>query len=174
MEINEFKKNLVAHSFSTTGRLGGQDPFIWAPFCFCWGRIVWFLSQINHQETAEQNMAFRGGFFFFLCPQNKNWCVLWSRNIEAATWYPVTANTDAVFMHACQIRSQCPLSKSIWSKVSRTNLNERFVNKQKNAKKYNHCVKSMSLFNTKPSKCFTLIGWCEFDNKSKASPHLSN
>lgn len=61
MEMNEFKKDLVVHSFSTTGRLGGQDLFIWAPFCFCWGRIVWFQSQINHQETADpQNMAFRG------------------------------------------------------------------------------------------------------------------
>lgn len=27
-EINEFKRNLVAHPFSTTGRLGGQDLFI--------------------------------------------------------------------------------------------------------------------------------------------------
>lgn len=73
MEINEFKKNLVPHSFSTTGRLGGQDLFIWAPFFFCWGRIVWFLSQINHQKTAEQNMAFKG---IFMLTQQELGCIM--------------------------------------------------------------------------------------------------
>lgn len=36
---------------------------------------MWFLSQINHQETAEQNMAFRG-FFFLMLTQQEVLCIM--------------------------------------------------------------------------------------------------
>lgn len=45
---------------------------------------MWFLSQINHQETAEQNMAFRAVFYAHTTGTDVHYGEV-HQNIEVAT-----------------------------------------------------------------------------------------
>lgn len=95
MEINEFKRKLVVHSFSTTGRVRGQDLFIRAPSSSCWGRKACVWSQINLQKTTGRKYGIHRNFYALKMGDDAYYGVI-HHNIEAAIWYRFTACTPAI------------------------------------------------------------------------------